>query len=290
MYREYAAYIKEKFGMRVQKIALNPGFGCPNRDGSIGTGGCTYCNNKTFSPYYGQQDRRISEQLSEGIEFFGRKYKAQKYIAYFQSYTNTYADISTLRQIYSEALSHPGVVGLAVATRPDCASDSVLDLLAEVSEKAYTTIEFGVESCYNETLSRINRGHDFQTAKDAIQRAAARGLEVCAHLIMYLPGETLEMMMRTAQIMSDLPISILKLHQLQIIKGTPMEKEYLATPWHLPSVDEYIDFCAQYIRACRQDMIFERFISESPRNMVVAPCWNGIKNFEFTDKLRKAVG
>ncbi|MCQ2251716.1 MAG: TIGR01212 family radical SAM protein [Bacteroidales bacterium] len=276
--------------MRVQKIALNPGFGCPNRDGSIGTGGCTYCNNKTFSPYYGQQDRHISDQLSEGIEFFGRKYKAQKYIAYFQSYTNTYADISTLRQIYSEALSHPGVVGLAVATRPDCASDSVLDLLAEVSEKAYTTIEFGVESCYNETLSRINRGHNFQTAKDAIQRAAARGLEVCAHLIMYLPGETHEMMMRTAQIMSDLPISILKLHQLQIIKGTPMEKEYLDNPWHLPSVDEYIDFCAQYIRACRQEMIFERFISESPRNMVVAPCWNGIKNFEFTDKLRKAVG
>lgn len=287
MYREYASYIKEKFGMRVQKIALNPGFGCPNRDGKIGHGGCSYCNNKTFSPYYGQQSKSISEQLSEGIAFFGRKYKAQKYIAYFQSYTNTYADIDSLRQIYDEALSHPDVVGLTVATRPDCAPDEVLDLLAEYSKKVYTTIEFGVESCFDETLRRINRGHDFATAQDAIIRAHQKGLEVCAHLIMYLPGETDEMMMRTAKIMSDLPVSILKLHQLQIIKGTPMEKDFEAEPWHLPSVDEYVDFCARYIIASRSDIIWERFISEAPRDMVLAPCWNGIKNYEFTDKLRK---
>lgn len=275
--------------MRVQKIALNPGFGCPNRDGKIGYGGCSYCNNKTFSPYYGKHENAIGLQLKEGIEFFGRKYKAQKYIAYFQSYTNTYADISELRRIYSEALSHPDVVGLTVATRPDCAPDNVLDLLAEFSRKVYTTIEFGVESCYNDTLARINRGHDFAAAQDAIIRAAQKGLEVCAHLIMYMPGETDEMMIRTAQIMSQLPVSILKLHQLQIIKGTPMEKEYEAHPWHLPTVDEYVDFCARYIKESRAGMIFERFISESPRSMLVAPCWNGIKNYEFTEKLRRKV-
>lgn len=288
MYREYASYIKEKFGMRVQKIALNPGFGCPNRDGKIGHGGCSYCNNRTFSPYYGKHENPISTQLSEGIDFFGRKYKAQKYIAYFQSYTNTYADTDSLRQIYDEALSHPDVVGLTVATRPDCAPDEVLDLLAEYSRKVYTTIEFGVESCFDDTLRRINRGHDFATAQDAIIRAHKKGLEVCAHLIMYLPGESREMMMRTANIMSDLPVSILKLHQLQVIKGTPMEKDYEADPWHLPSVDEYVEFCAEYIKASRSDIIWERFISESPRDMVLAPCWNGIKNYEFTDKLRKA--
>jgi len=273
--------------MRVQKIALNPGFGCPNRDGSIGRGGCTYCNNRTFSPYYGKEEKTVTEQLQEGIAFFGRKYKAQKYIAYFQSYTNTYADISELRRIYYEALSHPDVVGLAVATRPDCVPDQVLDLLEEISAKVYTTLELGVESCYNQTLRRINRGHDFETAKDAIIRAASRGLEVCAHLIMYMPEETDEMMMHTAKIMSDLPISILKLHQLQIIRGTAMEREYAESPWHLPGVDEYVDFCARYIHACREDMIFERFISESPRDMVLAPCWNGLKNYEFTERLRK---
>lgn len=287
MYREYASYIKEKFGMRVQKIALNPGFGCPNRDGKIGTGGCTYCNNKTFSPYYGQQHKSITEQLGEGIAFFGKKYKAQKYIAYFQSYTNTYAGISELRQIYTEALSNPDVVGLTVATRPDCADDDVLDLLAEFSQKVYTTVEFGVESCYDETLQRINRGHSFSQASDAILRAAKRGIEVCAHLIMYLPGDSHDMMMETARTMSALPVSILKLHQLQIIRGTAIEKEYALNPWHLPEVDEYVDFCARYILASRNDMIFERFISESPREMVVAPCWNGMKNFEFTEKLRK---
>ncbi len=288
MYREYASYIKQKFGMRVQKIALNPGFGCPNRDGRIGTGGCTYCNNQTFSPYYGQQGRGISSQLQEGIDFFGRKYKTQKYIAYFQSYTNTYAGISELKAIYDEALSHPDVVGLTVATRPDCAGNDVLDLLSQYSKKVYTTVEFGVESCYNATLQAINRGHTFEQAADAIIRAHNHGIEVCAHLIMYLPGETRSMMMDTARIMSSLPVNILKLHQLQIIKGTPMEKVFAADMWHLPSVDEYVDFCAEYIRRSRPDIIWERFISESPRNMVTAPCWNGIKNFEFTDKLHKA--
>ncbi|MCQ2973245.1 MAG: TIGR01212 family radical SAM protein [Bacteroidales bacterium] len=289
MYREYATYIKEKFGSRVQKIALNPGFGCPNRDGKIGVGGCTYCNNKTFSPFYGQASKPIEQQMDEGIAFFAKKYKCQKYIAYFQSYTNTYANIDKLKEIYNSALKRDDVIGLTVATRPDCADDQVLDLLVDFSKKYYTVLEIGVESCYNPTLQMINRHHTFQQAEDTIKRAAAKGLEVCVHLIMYLPGETYEMMMNTADIIKSLPVNILKLHQLQIIKGTEMEKQYFSQPelFHLPTVEEYSKFCAEYAKRIGNEIIFERFVSESPKDMLVAPLWNGLKNYEITEKIKK---
>ncbi len=287
MYRDYASYIKEKFGTRVQKIALNPGFNCPNRDGKIGTGGCTYCNNQTFSPFYGKASTPIPLQLEQGIAFFSKKYKCQKYIAYFQSYTNTYADIETLENIYYQALENPNVIGLTVATRPDCIDEKVLKLLQKINEKYYTVLELGVESCYDKTLKMINRGHTFLQAENAIKKAASYGLEICAHLIMYLPGETEEMMLKTADIMSALPVKILKLHQLQIIKGTKMEQQFKENPelFSLPTADEYADFVVKYIKRSRQDMIFERFISESPMDMVVAPKWNGIKNYQFTQKI-----
>ena len=287
MYRDYASYIKEKFGMRVQKSALNPGFNCPNRDGKIGIGGCTYCNNQTFSPFYGKASTPIPLQLEQGIAFFSKKYKCQKYIAYFQSYTNTYADIETLENIYYQALENPNVIGLTVATRPDCIDENVLKLLQKISEKYYTVLELGVESCYDKTLKMINRGHTFLQAENAIKKAAGYGLEICAHLIMYLPGETEEMMLKTADIMSALPVKILKLHQLQIIKGTKMEQQFKENPelFSLPTADEYADFVVKYIKRSRQDMIFERFISESPMDMVVAPKWNGIKNYQFTQKI-----
>jgi hypothetical protein len=287
MYRDYASYIKEKFGMRVQKIALNPGFNCPNRDGKIGLGGCTYCNNQTFSPFYGKASTPIPLQLEQGIAFFSKKYKCQKYIAYFQSYTNTYADIETLENIYYQALENPNVIGLTVATRPDCINEKVLNLLQKISEKYYTVLELGVESCYDKTLKMINRGHTFLQAENAIKKAAGYGLEICAHLIMYLPGETEDMMLKTADIMSALPVKILKLHQLQIIKDTKMEQQFKENPelFSLPTADEYADFVVKYIKRSRQDMIFERFISESPMDMVVAPKWNGIKNYQFTQKI-----
>ncbi|MBQ3655432.1 MAG: TIGR01212 family radical SAM protein [Bacteroidales bacterium] len=287
MYRDYASYIKEKFGMRVQKIALNPGFNCPNRDGKISFGGCTYCNNQTFSPFYGKASTPIAQQLEQGIAFFSKKYKCQKYIAYFQSFTNTYADIETLRKVYESALQREDVVGLTVATRPDCVNDEVLKLLENFSKKYYTVLELGVESCYDKTLKMINRGHTFLQAENAIKKAAGYDLEICAHLIMYLPGETEEMMLKTADIMSALPVKILKLHQLQIIKGTKMEQQFKENPelFSLPSADEYADFVVKYIKRTREDMIFERFISESPMDMVVAPKWNGIKNYQFTQKI-----
>nr|MCR5456012.1 TIGR01212 family radical SAM protein [Bacteroidales bacterium] len=177
MFKDYSTYIKEKFGARVQKIALNPGFGCPNRDGKIGVGGCTYCNNVAFSPFYGKATTPIAEQLAQGIEFFARKYKCKKFIAYFQSFTNTYADVETLEKIYNQALTRDDVVGLTVATRPDCVDDDVLALLQRYSEKYYTVLELGVESCYDQTLKLINRGHDFAVARDAIVRADKAGLE-----------------------------------------------------------------------------------------------------------------
>ncbi|MBQ3688486.1 MAG: TIGR01212 family radical SAM protein [Bacteroidales bacterium] len=289
MYRDYASYIKEKFGTRVQKIALNPGFNCPNRDGKIGLGGCTYCNNQTFSPFYVKGLTPTNKQLEQGIAFFSKKYKCQKYIAYFQSYTNTYADIETLEKIYYQALNNENVIGLTVATRPDCIDENVLKLLQKISEKYYTVLELGVESCYDKTLKMINRGHTFCQAEQAIKKAATFGLELCAHLIMYLPGETEEMMLKTADIMSALPVKILKLHQLQIIKGTKMEQQFKENPelFSLPSADEYADFVAKYISKTRPDMIFERFISESPMQLIVAPKWNGIKNKEFLEKLKK---
>ena len=289
MYRDYASYIKEKFGTRVQKIALNPGFNCPNRDGKIGLGGCTYCNNQTFSPFYGKASTPIAEQLEQGIAFFSKKYKCQKFIAYFQSYTNTYADIETLEKIYYQALNNKNVIGLTVATRPDCIDEKVLKLLQKISEKYYTVLELGVESCYDKTLKMINRGHTFCQAENAIKQAASFGLELCAHLIMYLPGETEEMMLKTADIMSALPIKILKLHQLQIIKGTKMEQQFKENPelFSLPSAEEYADFVAKYVSKTRPDMIFERFISESPMQLIVAPKWNGIKNKEFLEKIKK---
>lgn len=289
MYRDYASYIKEKFGSRVQKIALNPGFGCPNRDGKIGTGGCTYCNNSTFSPFYGKAEKAIEMQLDEGIKFFSNKYKCDKFIAYFQSYTNTYADTETLWQTYSKALEREDVVGLAVATRPDCVGDDVLEMLGEIARQGkYTSIEIGVESCYNKTLEMINRGHTFEQAADAIVKAHSHGIEVCAHMIMFLPGESREMMMQTADVLSALPITTLKLHQLQIIRGTKMERQWRENPelFCLPDAEEYAEFCARYALRVRKDMIFERFVSESPRNMLVAPIWNGLKGFEISEKIK----
>ncbi len=289
MYRDYAAFIKEKFGTRVQKIALNAGFGCPNRDGTIGTGGCTYCNNMTFSPFYGQASKPIAQQMDEGIAFFAKKYKCQKYIAYFQSYTNTYADAEKLKTLYDSALQRNDVVGLTVATRPDCIDNQVLELLAHYSKNYYTVLEIGVESCYDATLQMINRGHTFAQVEDAINRAAGFGIDICAHLIMYLPGETEEMMLNTADIMSALPVKILKLHQLQVIKGTAMERQYNEHPeqFALPTVEEYAAFAARYAHRARKDMIFERFVSESPMNMVVAPNWNGKKNYEITEMIKR---
>lgn len=287
-YNDFSGYFRRKFDCRVQKISIDAGFTCPNRDGSKGRGGCSYCNNETFSPAYCDLKKGVSVQLTEGIEFFSRKYNSMKYLAYFQSFSNTYAPLDQLQQLYSEALCHPGVIGLVIATRPDCLTDEILDYLQELSEKHYIMVEFGIESHKNDTLECINRGHTFEESARALYETARRKIHNCAHLILGLPGETTSDWLDQARVISSLPVENLKLHQLQIHRQTRMYKEYLQNPELFPlfTVEEYMDLVVQYIELLNPAIVVERFVSESPGQLLVAPRW-GLKNFEFTAKLEK---
>lgn len=300
-YKSYGAWMKNRFGCKVQKISIDAGFSCPNRDGKIGRGGCIYCNNATFNPDYctntagrvSQEERilltteNIKSQLEKGKEFFSRKYPEMKYIAYFQSYTNTYDDIEALKQMYEAALSVPDVVGISIATRPDCVSDELLDYLEELSHRTFLTMEYGVESLNDKTLKIINRGHTSECSINIIRNTHARGIIVCAHLILGLPGESREEILRQEEIINSLPIDFLKLHQLQITKGTILEhRPDLIEQCTLYTPEEYIDLVVEYLSHLRSDIIIERFTSQSPAELLVAPRW-GLKNYEFTNLLNK---
>lgn len=295
-YQEYGAWLKAELGAKVQKISVNAGFTCPNRDGRVGWGGCTFCNNQTFVPEYGRPQKTITEQLEDGKRFFARKYPEMKYLAYFQAYTNTYGDVAHCISCYEEALRVPDVVGLVVGTRPDCMPDALLDYFEELNRRTFLMIEYGVESANDETLRRINRGHTFADSERAIRRTAGRGIRVGAHFILGLPGEGREELRRQASVVGELPLTTLKLHQLQIIRGTQMQKEWQEHPWPLPSVEEYVDWVIDYVTRFsvrRSEVlsewspcVFERFVSSSPSSLLVAPKW-GLKNHEFTDLLRK---
>lgn len=287
-YNDFSGFLASQFPFRVQKISLNAGFTCPNRDGTKGHGGCTYCNNQTFNPAYCRTEKSVTLQLSEGKSFFARKYLEMKYLAYFQAYTNTYADLEHLKQMYEEALSVPDVVGLVIGTRPDCMPDTLLDYLEELNKRTFLLVEYGIESVENRTLERINRGHTFECTQDAVWRTADKGIKVGGHVILGLPGEEHDMLIRQAEILSELPLTTLKLHQLQLIKGTRMAYEYAQCPFdfHLYSADEYIELIIDYIEHLRPDLILERFISQSPKELLIAPDW-GLKNHEFTEKVRK---
>ncbi|KAA6303259.1 MAG: hypothetical protein EZS26_000548 [Candidatus Ordinivivax streblomastigis] len=274
--------------IKVQKISINAGFTCPNRDGTKGFGGCTYCNNQTFSPQYASNEKSITQQLNEGIQFFSRKYPQMKYIAYFQSYTNTYDTVENLLKKYREALNYPDVVGLIIGTRPDCVPDELLDELEKLSHNHFLLIEYGIESTCNETLQRINRGHTYEQAEDAIQRTHQRGIFCGAHLILGLPGESRELILSHADKISQLPLTTVKLHQLQLIKNTRMAQEYLKHPknFHIYDVDEYIDLCIDFRNRLNPDFIIERYVSQSPAELLLLQGW-GLKNFEFTARLNK---
>lgn len=287
-YNDYPAYFKELFGERVQKLSIDGGFTCPNRDGKKGTGGCTFCNNESFNPGYCRAVSGISRQIGEGRAFFARKYIGQKYLAYFQAYSNTYASLQVLRERYEEALAHPQVAGLVLATRPDVIENEVLDYLEGLARRYYVCIEYGVESANDEVLRRVNRGHTFAEAEDAIRRTAGRGIYIGAHLIFGLPGESRDSMLDGAVRLGCLPIDILKLHQLQIIRGTRMAEEYLRSPelFRLYSLDEYLDFVVDVIGRMRPEVYLERFVNQAPAEYLIAPKW-GIKNYEFVAKLDK---
>lgn len=283
-YNDFSTWLKTKFPFRVQKISIDAGFTCPNRNGQIGQGGCIYCDNNTFNPSYCDPRKTIAQQIEEGKSFFKRKYSEMKYLAYFQAYTNTFAPLHDLKKIYEEAIAQDDVVGIVVGTRPDCVSNELLDYFNELSRRCFVMIEYGVETTNDSTLRQINRNHTFACAKDAIERTHERGLLTGAHVIFGLPGEDGDENIRQAEIYSSLPIDVLKIHQLQVIRGTRLAKMYEAEPFHLYTVDEYISLITEFIRRLRPDIVLDRFVSQSPADLLVAPRW-GLKNYEFTNLL-----
>ncbi len=287
-YNEFGTYLRQQFGRKVQKITIDAGFTCPNRDGKVGRGGCTFCNNQTFNPAYCHRNRSVAEQMKEGISFFAHKYPEMKYLAYFQAYTNTYGSLDVLKLRYNEALSVDGCVGLVIGTRPDCMPDELLDYLADLGKKTFVLVEYGIESTNDVTLKRINRGHDYACAVDAVVRTAARGIPVGAHIILGLPGEGREELMQQAAKLSELPLTTLKLHQLQLIHGTRMAEEYALAPeeFSLFSVEDYIETVVDYVERLKPSMVLERFASQSPKELLIAPDW-GLKNYELVEKIKR---
>jgi radical SAM protein (TIGR01212 family) len=288
-YNDFSSFIRRKFNQRVQKVSIDAGFTCPNKDGSKGTGGCTYCNNNTFNPDYCKPIKPIKQQIDEGIEFFSKKYKTQKYLAYFQAFTNTYAPLADLRKMYEEALAHEDVIGLVIATRPDCIKDEVLDYLEELAKAGnFIKLEFGLESTKNETLEAINRCQTHEEAIDAFKRADGRGLHLGGHLILGLPGESKEDMLEHARKVSELPINTLKVHHLQIVKHTMMAHQFKHTPdmFTFMELEEYIDLIVDFVELLKPEIIIERFFSESPARMLIHPKY-GLKNFEVKHLVEK---
>jgi len=289
-------YLKEQYGTKVYKIALNGGFTCPNRDGTKGVGGCSFCLNDAFHPNYCTPDKPIHRQIDEGIEFHTVRYRhAQRYIAYFQPYSNTYAPVEKLRELYATALSHPLIEGIVVGTRPDCVDSEKLDLLQGIHDSGKIVIvEYGIESCYNKTLERIGRGHDFECARKAVEETSRRGLTQCAHFIFGLPGESLSMMRDEAQVINSMPVTAVKFHQLQIIRGTRMEKEFAERreDFHEFTLEEYLDFMADFIGRLRPDIYIDRFAGEVPPRFLspLQKSWGLVRYQELLAMLRKRMG
>lgn len=289
-YYDFAEFLSKHFQGKVQKISINAGFTCPNRDGSKGKGGCTYCNNQTFNPDYCRPVMSVSEQLEQGKQFFARKYPQMKYLAYFQAYTNTYGELQQLKALYEEALAVDDVVGLVIGTRPDCMPDELLEYLEELSKKVFVLVEYGVETSKNATLEIINRGHTWEDAVDAVNRTKAHNILCGIHLIIGLPGETIDDILATADAVSTLPLDTVKLHQLQLIRGTRMAQqvecgELAIMQW---SAEEYIDVCLAFLRRLSPEIAVERFVSQSPAELLISPKW-GLKNYEFTNLLMNRI-
>ena len=307
-YNSFVGYFKRRYGERLQKIVLDAGFSCPNRDGKVGRGGCSYCDNAAFHPSYSTAGKSLHQQLDEGIDFHKVRYRTtEHYLAYFQSFSNTYAPLERLKKLYEEALSHPSVVGLVIGTRPDCVDEEKLDYLADLAQgrvlKGWSrslaneperkapvvVIEYGIESCYDKTLERINRGHDFETARRAVKITADRGLDVGAHFILGLPGETRQMMLDSCAIINELPLRSIKFHQLQIVKGTKIEREFAERrqDFECFTVDEYLDFFVDMLERLSPSISIERFVGEVPPRFVNETPWGLIRNVELLRMLEQ---
>ena len=280
-YNSYAAYFRRLFGSRVQKVAVNAGFTCPNRDGSISTGGCTFCNNSAFTPSYCQPTKSVTEQIAEGIEFHRRRYRtATRYLAYFQSFSNTYAPLEQLRALYDEALANPLVAGIVVGTRPDCVDEQKLDYFASLAENHYVALEYGIESCNDAVLASVNRGHDFATAERAVRMTAERGIHCGAHFILGLPGQSDEELIAQTDIINTLPLTTVKFHQLQLFRGTTMAEQYDRAPeqFRFWTVEQYIELFSEILSRLRPDIVVERFASEAPPRYHYGRNWGLVRN------------
>ncbi len=281
-FNSYSGYFRRLMGGRVQKVTVNAGFTCPNRDGTIATGGCTFCNNEAFTPSYCQPAKSVTQQIDEGIGFHHNRYRhAERFLAYFQSFSNTHAPLDRLRAVYDEALAHPLVAGIVVGTRPDCVDDEKLDYFAALRERgAYVTIEYGIESCYDASLRQINRGHDFACARRAVEATAARGIPVGAHFILGLPGETDQMLIDQTALINALPLTSVKFHQLQIFRGTAMADHWAQHPeaYYFRTLDEYIVLFIEILRRLRPDIVVERFAGEAPPQFHIRGNWGLIRN------------
>ncbi len=289
-FNAYSNYLKQKFGGRIQKISLNGGFTCPNRDGTVGVGGCAFCNNDAFITSYCVASNGITQQIIDGKLFVKRRYRrANTYFAYFQAYSNTYTSLENLKKLFNEVLQFPEIIGFIIGTRPDCIDNEKLEFFAELSKKYYVVLEYGIESIYDKTLLEINRGHTYATSKEAIIKTASYGIHVGAHLILGLPGESREQILLEAKEISTLPLHSIKLHQLQIVKDTQFAKEYSQNPekFNLFTPQEYIPFVAEFISNMSPHIIIERFASESPIRVRIAPIWEGIKYESFVAMLEE---
>lgn len=289
-FNTYSNYFREVFGERVQKVSVDAGFTCPNRDGTLARGGCTYCNNDAFTPSYCIPEKSVSQQIKEGIEFHKVRYRrANKYLAYFQAFSNTYAPLEHLMKIYNEALSVPGVVGLVIGTRPDCVDEEKLDYFGRLARETYLIIEYGIESCYNKTLELINRKHSFEQSVWAIEATASRGIRTGGHLIFGLPGESRNEMLGEAEILSKLPLNNVKFHQLQIIKGTKMAKDYAENPgsFQLFTWEEYREFMVDFLELLNPEFVVERISGEAPPGYISGPRWGLKRTDQILDLFEK---
>lgn len=317
-YNSFVGYYRRRYGERLQKLVLDAGFSCPNRDGTVGRGGCTYCDNAAFHPGYSTPGKPLLTQIDEGIEFQKVRYpRARHYLAYFQAYSNTYGPLDRLKALYEEVLSHPEVVGIVIGTRPDCVDEKKLDYLAGLASERVLSgwqrslrqapgptvqapvpdtltapivvVEYGIESCHDSTLRHINRGHSFECARKAVEMTAERGIDTGAHFILGLPGETREMLLDQCGLISSLPLRSVKFHQLQIVRGTVMEKEYAADPsaFYRPGLDEYLDFVIDILERLRPDLYIERVAGEVPPRFVNDTPWGLVRNFEILRLLDK---
>jgi len=273
-YYSYATYMQKKYGERIQKVTVDAGFTCPNRDGLVARGGCTYCNNESFNPGYNSAAKSITQQIEQGIAFLSKRYAANKYIVYFQPYSNTYAALDRLKRLYEEALSHPQVCGLTIGTRPDCIDEKKIEYLARLAGEYDITVEYGLESIDDETLRKINRGHDYQTYLDAVELTADKGINICTHIILGFPWESEEFWLKEASVLSKIKTDFLKIHQLHIVKDTVMARQYAQKPFSLLSYEKYISIVVSFLERFNPDIIIQRLFGEAPPHVLIAPNWN----------------